>query len=196
MVAVTRATLARQLKSSEIKTSTSRSIRKKVIKKKKRTIKQCTVLSSSTTKTSTTTTTTSVPIQAYNEVVGKSDINDALAYDRYYNPIGREYDLGRDGAFMGFNILIAQFYTDFQFNDAAMQIPIDELKIKGFQVKLVKTEDECMKELSSNHYQVAWIISSNSNPNLEFTSSLINFHSNGGAIFLFADNTPLCMSCK
>ncbi|CAF2739998.1 unnamed protein product [Rotaria sp. Silwood2] len=185
MVAVTRAALSRQLQSSNVKTKASRAIRKKVTKKKKTIVKQSIVTSSSTI-----TKTTSAPFQAYNDVLGKSNITDALAYDRYYNPVGREYDLGRDGAFMNFSILIAQFYSDFQFTDAAMQVPIDELKMKGFEVKHVKNEDECIKELASNHYQVAWIISSNCTKNPDIISSLTTFHSNGGAIFLFADNIP------
>jgi hypothetical protein len=130
------------------------------------------------------------PLQPYNEVAGKSNIINANEYDRYGNPTGREYDLGRDGAFMGFNILIAQFYYDFQFDDAAMKVPIDELKSKGFQVKHVKTEDECITELASKRYQIAWIISSSQIQNSKFISALTAFHSAGGGIFLFADNTP------
>jgi hypothetical protein len=129
-------------------------------------------------------------LQSYNEVAGKSNITDASAYDHYGNPTGREYDLGRDGAFMGFNILIAQFYSDFQFNDAAMQVPIAALNAKGFQVKHVKTENECITELASNRYEIAWIISTNQIQNSKFISALTAFHSAGGAIFLFADNVP------
>ncbi len=149
MVATTRAALARQLQSSNTtRTIVSSAIRKKYTQKKKIIVKQ-----------PTSSSTTSPPLAPYNEVAGKSNITDACVYDHYGNPTGREYDLGRDGAFMGFNILIAQFYSDSQFNDAAMQKPIAELKSKGFQVILVKTEDECITELASNRYQIAWIIS-------------------------------------
>ena len=126
----------------------------------------------------------------YNDAAGKSNITDASGYDQYGNPTGRIYDLGRDGAFKEFRILIAQFYIDFQFNDAAIQVPIAALKVKGFEVKHVKTEEECIKELSSNCYQIAWIISTNQIQNSSFISALTNFHRSGGAIFLFADNTP------
>ncbi|CAF3805265.1 unnamed protein product [Rotaria sp. Silwood1] len=175
MVAITRAALARQLPSpNKTRTVVSSAVRKKYTKKKKRTVKQC-----------TSSTTTSPLLQPYNEVAGKSNIIDANGYDRYGNPTGREYDLGRDGAFMGFNILIGQFYS---FD---MEKPIDALKIKGFQVKHVKTENECITELASNRYQIAWIISTNQIQNPTFISAIITFHSSGGAIFLFADNTPL-----
>jgi hypothetical protein len=180
MVAITRAALARQLPSPKTtSTVVSSAVRKKYTKRKKRTVKQ-----------PTSSSIISPPLQAYNEVAGKSNIIDANAYDHYGNPTGREYDLGRDGAFMGFSILIAQFYSDFQFNDAAMQVPIDELKSKGFQVKHVKSENECITELASNRYQIAWIISTSHIQNPKFTSALTDFHSAGGAIFLFADNTP------
>ncbi|CAF3292267.1 unnamed protein product [Rotaria sp. Silwood2] len=185
MVAITRAALARQLPSKNTtRTVISSALRKKYTKKKKRTVRQRTSSKKRTVKQCTSSSTTSLPLQPYNEVAGKSNIIDANGYDRYGNPTGREYDLGRDGAFMGFNILIGQFcYFD-------MQKPIDALKIKGFQVKHVTTEDECITELASNRYQIAWIISSTQIQNSKFILALTAFHSAGGAIFLFADNTP------
>ncbi|CAF1687034.1 unnamed protein product, partial [Adineta ricciae] len=169
----------------------TRAAKGKVTKQKKRTAKQRTAPSSSssnTTTVSSNTATISAPLQAYNDVKGKSDITDALAYDCHWNPIGREYDLGRDGAFMGFSILIGQLYIGIP--DTQMQNSIDALKVKGFHVKHVKTEDDCIKELDSNQYQVAWIISNSDITNRNIIPSMTTFHSNGGAIFLFADNTP------
>ncbi|CAF1561240.1 unnamed protein product, partial [Rotaria sordida] len=185
MVVITRATLARQLPSlNPTRTIVSSAVRKKYTKKKKRTVKQRTSSKKRTVKQCTSSSTTSPPLQPYNEVAGKSNIIDANGYDRYGNPTGREYDLGRDGAFMGFNILIGRFcYID-------TQKPIDALKIKGFQVKHVMTEDECITELASNRYQIVWIISSGQIQNSKFISALTAFHSAGGAMFLFADNTP------
>ncbi len=126
----------------------------------------------------------------YNDNAGKSNITNATGYDQYGNPIGSDYDLCRDGAYTKFNILIAQLYADAQFNDAAMKKPIDALKVKGFQIKHVKTENECITELASNRYQIAWIISTDQIRNSSFISALTAFHSAGGAIFLFADNIP------
>ncbi|CAF1091776.1 unnamed protein product [Adineta steineri] len=181
MVAVTRATLTRQLQSTNTtRAVVSRVVRKKSPKQKKRIVKQH----------AATTSIVSAPLQPYNDVAGKSNITNAIEYDIFGNPSGREYDLGRDGAFMGFNILIAQLYWATNFNDTQMQVPIDELKKKGFQVKHVKTEDECITELASNRYQITWIISNSQIQNPKFISSLTAFHSAGGAIFLFADNTP------
>ncbi len=126
----------------------------------------------------------------YNDDAGKSNITDAGSYDQYGNPTARKYDLGKDGAYVEFSILIAQFFIDSRFNDAAMQKPIDALKVKGFQVKHVKTENECITELASKRYQIAWIISTSQIQNPSFIPALTTFHSSGGAIFLFADNTP------
>jgi hypothetical protein len=118
-------------------------------------------------------------------MAGRSNISDANAYDEYGNPTDREYDLGRDGAFIGYRILIGQFYTS-----GDMNAPIEALKMKGFHVENVKNELEFISKLQSNHYQIAWVISSRSIQSTTFIPTLIDFHSAGGAIFLFADNIP------
>lgn len=126
----------------------------------------------------------------YNADFGKSKIPDAASFDQYGNPKGTNYDLGKDGAFNNYSILIAQFYQDSQFDDKAMQVPIDTLKAKGFQVSHVKNEQECIRELKTNRYAVAWIISTASITQHDFISALTTFHHEGGALFLFADNVP------
>jgi hypothetical protein len=126
----------------------------------------------------------------YNKNAGESNINNAESYDQHGNPAGRAYDLGRDGSFKEYNILIGQFYTDSQFSDAAMKKPIDALKIKGFEVNHVQSESAFLSELRSKRYQIAWVISTSSISDGTLISALTEFHSAGGAIFLFADNTP------
>lgn len=126
----------------------------------------------------------------YNTVAGQSVISNASSYDIYGNPQEAIYDLGQDGAFGDYSILIGQFYQDYQFNDIAMKNPIDALKVKGFAVKHVKTENEFITELQSNTHEIAWVISTNSINNSTLLTALTTFHSNGGAIFLFADNEP------
>lgn len=125
----------------------------------------------------------------YNPSAGESNIIGAKSYDKHGNPVGTAYDLGRDGSFKGYNILIGQFYTETEFN-AGMKKPIDALKIKGFEVKHVQNESAFLSELRSKRYCVAWVISSISISDATFISTLMEFHSAGGAIFLFADNTP------
>jgi hypothetical protein len=68
--------------------------------------------------------------------------------------------------------------------------PIDALKVKGFQVKHVKAESAFLSEIRSKRYQIAWVISTNSIADATFISTVAEFHSTGGAIFLFADNVP------
>ena len=118
-------------------------------------------------------------------MAGQSNIKDANAYDEYGNPMNREYDLGRDGAFAGYRILIGQFYTS-----GDMSAPIAALKMKGFHVDNFKNEFEFISKLQSNTYQIAWVISASSIESSAFVSALLDFHSSGGAIFLFADNIP------
>jgi hypothetical protein len=113
-----------------------------------------------------------------------------LAYDQHGNPIGSSYDYGQDGAYAGHEILIGQLYVDKDFNDKAMQKPIDALQAKGFKVKHVKDEAEFIAKLKSNDYQIAWVICNVSIKNNTLIPALIAFHSAGGAIFLFADNEP------
>lgn len=71
-----------------------------------------------------------------------------------------------------------------------MTAPIDALKRKGFHVDNVKNEPEFLQKLQSKYYQIAWVISASSIETSTFISSLLEFHSTGGAIFLFADNIP------
>ncbi|CAF4413313.1 unnamed protein product [Rotaria sp. Silwood2] len=126
----------------------------------------------------------------YNESAGKSDIGNAGSYDRHGNPIGKGYDLGQDGSFTEYSILIGQLYLGGELSDAEMQKPIEALKVKGFQVKHVRGESVFLSELRSKRYQIAWVISTSSIADATFISALMEFHSGGGAIFLFADNTP------
>ncbi|CAM4782703.1 unnamed protein product [Rotaria magnacalcarata] len=126
----------------------------------------------------------------YNPVAGQSEIIGVHSYDKHGNPAGTHYDLGRDGAFNRYFVLIGQFYSDTAFSDVAMQKPIDSLSIKGFQVKHVKSETEFLSELSTNLYRIVWVISSSSTQDPAFDAALIKFHASGGAIFLFADNVP------
>ncbi|CAF4374171.1 unnamed protein product [Rotaria socialis] len=126
----------------------------------------------------------------YNPVAGQSEIIGVHSYDKHGNPVGTHYDLGRDGAFNRYCVLIGQFYSDSAFSDVAMQKPIDALMVKGFQVKHVKSETEFLSELSTNLYRIVWVISSSSIQDPTFDVALIKFHASGGAIFLFADNVP------
>ncbi|CAF3546896.1 unnamed protein product [Rotaria socialis] len=126
----------------------------------------------------------------YNEFAGKSNIEKADMYDKYGNPEGRAYDLGRDGSFTEYAILIGQLYIESELSDEAMQKPTDALKVKGFQVKHVKGEVAFLSELRSKRYQIVWVISTNNTADATLISALTEFHSTGGGIFLFADNVP------
>ena len=112
-----------------------------------------------------------------------------LVYDQHGNPQGSSYDLGRDDDYTDCKILIGNLCSD-QFKIEDVQKPINALKVKGFQVDYVNTNEEFRSKLESNDYNIAWVISNNSNEDDNLTSTLIDFHSAGGSIFLFADNVP------
>jgi hypothetical protein len=71
-----------------------------------------------------------------------------------------------------------------------MKEPIKALEMKGFHVKNVKDEIDFLSKLRTNHYQIVWVISASKIINATFISTLLDFHSAGGAVFLFADNVP------
>jgi hypothetical protein len=71
-----------------------------------------------------------------------------------------------------------------------MKQPIEALEMKGFHVDNVKDEIDFLSKLRTNHYQIIWIISASHILNTTFIPALIDFHSTGGSIFLFADNIP------
>lgn len=62
----------------------------------------------------------------YNNDAGNSNVKDAESYDRFGNPSGRKYDLGRDSAYTQLSILIGQFYH------FGMHKSIDALKVKCY----------------------------------------------------------------
>lgn len=52
----------------------------------------------------------------YSESALKKDFK-AAAYDAHNNPLGSNYDLGVDGAFADFTVLVGQFYNDGSFHE-------------------------------------------------------------------------------
>jgi len=72
-----------------------------------------------------------------------------------------------------------------------MKAPIAALERKGFYVDNVQNENDFIRKLQSKkNYRIAWVISSSTIQDPQFISILLDFHSSGGAIFLFADNIP------
>jgi len=116
-------------------------------------------------------------------------VEDGIEYDKHGNLLSEEFDLGKDGSFNDFSVLIGMFYPS---SDCAEKA----LRKKGFQVTVVSTELEFLRLLRENggQYDVVWVISSNSKLSNfsedEFKELLINHHKSGKGLMIFGDNDP------
>ncbi|KAN0029721.1 hypothetical protein ACTA71_007857 [Dictyostelium dimigraforme] len=176
-------------------------------KAKKSTKKSTTTAAATTTTTTTSTTTTtqantpkavikqpsffqpikkgSSIVHYYTENAG-THINTNVELDQYSNPKGVEHDLGVEGAFTQFTILIGIFYdgTDLEC--------IKDLKSKGFQIVESRTQKDFIEKLPQS--DIALIISGyrndNSTTEQEFTDKVEAYHKVGKGLFIWNDNTP------
>jgi len=103
------------------------------------------------------------------------------------NPVGREYDLGIEGAFKVFNIIAIYFYTredTYHHCETALQS-------KGFNLTIAKDAPEFIQKL--HEYDEAWIISGmteNGTYLPALVDELVKFKEAGKGIFLWSDNDP------
>jgi len=128
----------------------------------------------------------------YNETVGLNEElqtwkDEQSKFDVHTNPVGSEYDLGRDGQFKGFTLLIGLFDYQCGCDDAKKA-----LETKGFKVVIERTMNDFTKQLSVAN--VAWIISgttysldANTAP---FIDAVVEFHNKGGGLLVWGDNDP------
>jgi hypothetical protein len=105
----------------------------------------------------------------------------------------QEYDLGKDGAFNDFSILVGCFYSEVygSWNTNAGK----SLSQKGFRVTITTDEREFIKQLKSNgsNFDVTWIISNNYSPLShteiqDFKSAVLDYHRSGRGLFIYGDN--------
>jgi len=117
--------------------------------------------------------------------------------DQYGNYLGSEYDLGKDGAFSDFSVLIGQFHRDLQSGWG--RTAGAALAKKGFRVKLINPgqEKEFITALAGDEYDVAWIISEAQSymsymkgMEDEFTKAVTNYHNKSRGLMIWGDNDP------
>eukprot|EP00026_Physarum_polycephalum_P007883 Phypoly_transcript_07953.p1 GENE.Phypoly_transcript_07953~~Phypoly_transcript_07953.p1 ORF type:complete len:453 (+),score=69.99 Phypoly_transcript_07953:65-1423(+) len=139
--------------------------------------------------------------QYYNPTVGLQDElstyrDSESKFDTYANPQGAEYDLGKDGEFGEFVVLLGIFVG------ASLEAPIRALVKKGFRVISTSDEDVFIDNLPNA--DIAWILSAAS-PDAkppyrrayetvkkdQFVEAVLQFHKNGGGLFIWGDNDPL-----
>ncbi|KAN0015982.1 hypothetical protein ACTFIU_005932 [Dictyostelium citrinum] len=124
-------------------------------------------------------------VHFYTENAG-THINTNVELDQYSNPKGIEHDLGVEGAFTQFTILIGRFYN---YSDLEC---IKDLKSKGFQTVEALTQKDFITKLPQS--DLALIISGYTNDNTtteqEFTDKVEEYHKVGKGLFIWNDNTP------
>lgn len=117
----------------------------------------------------------------FNAVVGQHDEIKGKR-DKFDNPDGACYDLGKDGAFSEFKVVFGNFLS------CPMPEPLKALKKKGFKVDEHNDEADFIKKLPN--YDIAMFITSAGTPSKEFGEALIKFHRSGKGIWGWSDNAP------
>jgi len=130
----------------------------------------------------------------YTENAGMNTEINAEQLDKFSNPAGVEYDLGLEGAFSGFKMLVGSFCPE--FTKAAFESnPRKPLEAKGFSIIYTTDMQEFTEKL--DQVNMAWVISHKAD-NYEaeakkwdpFTKACVKFHETGGALYIWADNEP------
>jgi len=124
----------------------------------------------------------------YSSAVGLNDeletyTDSESKFDVYQNPQGEGYDLGKDGEFSEFVVLIGQFYS---FDIANAKKALEK---KGFVV-ILTTETKFFLDALPKA-DIAIIISGASNTgSKDFAQKVAEFHKAGGALYIWGDNGP------
>eukprot|EP01133_Synstelium_polycarpum_P015496 gene15496-18405_t len=163
-----------------------------------------------TAATTTTTTTTTAPPKAlakqpsffaplkkgssivhfYTENAGVHETSNAPR-DKFNNPLGKEYDLGIEGAFTSFTILIGRFYN--------LELKCEaDLKSKGFNLIIVSTQKQFIDALPKADIGIiiSGINGDSTTTQDAFVVEVRKFHQSGKGLFLWADNEPYLTQCN
>jgi len=122
----------------------------------------------------------------YTQYAGLHDEFVPEKVDSDRNAIGREYDLGIEGAFKVFNIIAFYFYT----KEDTYHKCEEALRSKGFNLTIAKDVTEFIEKLHDN--DEAWIISGMASQDnySKFVEEVTKFHLAGKGVFLWSDNDP------
>jgi len=116
----------------------------------------------------------------------------AEALDKFSNPQGVEYDLGVEGAFANFTILVGAFQPALSQSIFDTN-PGPRLREKGFNIIFTTGHKEFLAQLPQA--DVAWILGYTASyteaQKKEFTTAVHEFHETGGGLYLWSDNDPL-----
>lgn len=123
--------------------------------------------------------------QLFNAIAGLSVIEGSQK-DQYLNPAGSQYDLGVDGAFSDFSIVIGNFCP----KECELSKPLAALQVKGFRVHVTESESEFVNELQKDCHDIAWFVSGNKPVIDGFADSVLQFHRRGKGVYIWGDNEP------
>jgi len=119
-------------------------------------------------------------------------VENGIEYDKHGNLLSEEFDLGKDGSFNDFWILIGLFPDELEitWNELAKK----SLEKKGFNVVVERRENKFIELLRGDKFDVVWLISCLKKYDLfndqEFKNAVFNYHKTGKGLFIFGDNDP------
>jgi len=135
--------------------------------------------------------------QSFYETHGGYTIHEVSAMEGFGNDSDPQFDLGKDGSFNDYSVLVGNFQTalegHFQRN------PLAALQKKGFQVTYICVNErdsyrQLIDCLVSKQHDVAWIISQGHDIAIDLKDEFINavesFYNSNRGLMLWADNTP------
>jgi hypothetical protein len=128
-------------------------------------------------------------VEEYNDGAGENRPKGPFVRDRYGNAEGGDFDLARDGAFLGQVITVVQLYREAAFDFVA---PTQALSEKGFVVdrKTFLPNPDDLAQLLRGSSQL-WIISGQSPTLSEAHLKVVtDFFRGGRGLFLWGDNSP------
>jgi hypothetical protein len=127
--------------------------------------------------------------QESREEIEKKIAAGVIPVDKDGNPQGAIFDLGIDGGFTQFKLIIGKFKNNEGFTKKSFENHVGKaLTLKGFQWKCIENEDDFLQELPNN--DIAWIISwcGSEIKNANFVDEVIKFYNNKKNLLLWEDN--------
>jgi len=125
--------------------------------------------------------------------------NEVTTMEGFGNDSDPQFDLGADGAFSDFSVLIGNFHYHWIDKYCWDIGPGAAFKKKGFKVELVmissaQAYQQFIDGLNSDSYDAAWLISDHTDPfptlKQELVKAILSFHQRGRGLLIWADNDP------
>ena len=111
--------------------------------------------------------------------------------DRYGNPEGGQYDLAKDGAFKGYQIIVLNFGNDGADSDDIMKEPKKALAKKGFTVKEYEDVPSNFRSVLSTPNSQLWILSGiHQHLDSQSLNLIYDYYCQGHGIYIWGDNDP------